>query len=107
MAVVLVAALNGIAVLQAYFRVFTGKRHAAPVSLSCRWQERLAVLSLALLILGGGVYPQPGLSSRHLAATRIIESRRIGMGLDSAEGRGEPSPFWWSSAPNDAAPTRR
>ncbi len=100
--VVLAAALNGIAVLQAFFRVFTGKRHTAPVSLTCRWQERLSVLSLAALILGGGLYPQPGLSSRHLAAKRIIESRRTGLGLESADGHAKAPPFWANAAPIDA-----
>jgi len=75
MAVVVAAALNGIAVVQAYFRVFTGTKHVASISLRSRMPERLAVLALAALILGGGLFPQPGISSRHHAATQLAESR--------------------------------
>jgi NADH-quinone oxidoreductase subunit M len=74
-AVVLAAALNGIAVLQAYFRLFTGTRHVSSVPLKIGLRERLAVLTMAGLVLGGGIFPQPGISSRHHAATSILQSR--------------------------------
>lgn len=76
MAVVVAAALNGIAVLQAYFRVFTGTQHTASVSLRARPSERLAVMVLTLLILGGGLFPQPGVSSRYHAASTLIRLRQ-------------------------------
>jgi NADH-quinone oxidoreductase subunit M len=75
-AVVLAAALNGIAVLQAYFRIFGGRRHFTSVDLRKRRRERFAVLTIALLILGGGIFPQPGIHSRHHAAMALIRSRR-------------------------------
>lgn len=75
MAVVLAAALNGIAVVQAYFRLFTGTRHVTSITLRSRLPERLAVLSLALLILGGGLFPQPGIASRHHAVMQLIRER--------------------------------
>jgi NADH-quinone oxidoreductase subunit M len=75
-AVVVAAALNGIAVLRAYFRLFTGQRHVAAVSLRCRTHERLAVLGLAFLILAGGLYPQPGIASRYHAATVLLGQRQ-------------------------------
>jgi NADH-quinone oxidoreductase subunit M len=75
LAVVLAAALNGIAVMRAYFRVFTGKRYYSSVSLGCRRSERIAVLAIAALILGGGLFPQPVLTSRHHAAGEIIAKR--------------------------------
>ncbi|GIX00750.1 MAG: hypothetical protein KatS3mg111_4082 [Pirellulaceae bacterium] len=75
MAVVVSAALNGIAIMYAYFRVFTGRRHVAPVSLRIRPTERVAVLLLSFLILGGGIVPQPGVSSRYHAATAISKRR--------------------------------
>jgi NADH-quinone oxidoreductase subunit M len=62
--VVLAAALNGIAVMHAYFRIFTGTRHTSSVSLCARKRERIAVLLLTLLIIGGGFFPQPGVRSR-------------------------------------------
>lgn len=78
--VVVVAALNGLAVLHAYFRVFTGTRHPATVDIRSRPAERLSVLILVVLILGGGLLPQLGVTSRYQAATRLLEqrSKRIG-----------------------------
>lgn len=89
LAVVLAGALNGIAILQTYFHVFTGRPFTASISLQCRVSERVAVLTLAALILGGGLLPQPGLKSRHKAAQQIIHSR---MGLATAETANESEP---------------
>ncbi len=75
--VVLAAALNGIAILYAYFRVFTGTRHMASISLNARPQERFAVLTLTFLIIGGGLVPQPGVASRYHAAKELIAHRLI------------------------------
>jgi NADH-quinone oxidoreductase subunit M len=75
-AVVTAAALNGIAVLRAFFRIFTGARRVATVSLRVGPRERFAVLTLTALILGGGLYPQPGVSSRYEAAEEILKERR-------------------------------
>ncbi|HEX4132651.1 MAG TPA: proton-conducting transporter membrane subunit [Pirellulales bacterium] len=74
--VVTAGAINGIAVMRAYFLLFTGARHVSTVSLRIGWRERLAVLALAALILGGGLYPQPGVASRQRAAEEILKHRR-------------------------------
>lgn len=74
--VVVAGALNGIAVMQAYFRLFTGTEHHASVSLAARWSEKVAVLILSVLILGGGLWPQPGVESRYHAALEIITRRQ-------------------------------
>jgi NADH-quinone oxidoreductase subunit M len=74
-AVVFAAALNGIAVLHSYFRVFTGARRAATTSLAARPAERIAVIGLATLILGGGLIPQPGVVSRYRAAIELVSRR--------------------------------
>ena len=74
-AVVIAAALNGIAILHAYFRVFTGTRHAVSISLRARLSERIAVLILMALIIGGGLFPQPGVSSRYHAAEALMKQR--------------------------------
>ncbi len=74
-AVVVAAALNGIAIMLAYFRIFTGKRHPSPVSLRISRAERMAVLILSFLILGGGIFPQPGVESRHHAAVELNKKR--------------------------------
>jgi NADH-quinone oxidoreductase subunit M len=73
-AVVAAAALNGIAIVRAYLLLFTGTRHLSSVSLEIGVRERLAVLTLAALILGGGLYPQPGVASRFLAAERLLSN---------------------------------
>jgi NADH-quinone oxidoreductase subunit M len=75
LAVVLAGALNGIAVVRVYFLLFTGTRHASAVPLRVRPRERLAILTLAALILGGGLFPQPGVVSRHRAALDVLRAR--------------------------------
>lgn len=81
-AVVIAAALNGLAVVQAYFRLFTGTRHATSVDLRIRPAERVAVLALATLILGGGLFPQAGVGSRYHAATELIRQRAQNLDID-------------------------
>lgn len=73
-AVVLAAALNGIAVMQAYFRLFTGSRHVTTVTLKIGPRERIAVLTIVALVLGGSINPQPGMSSRYHAAQQILQA---------------------------------
>jgi NADH-quinone oxidoreductase subunit M len=72
---VIAAALNGIAIVRAYFLLFTGTRHVSSVSLGVGLRERLAVLTLAAMILGGGIFPQPGVASRYHAAELILKTR--------------------------------
>ncbi|HEV3167368.1 MAG TPA: proton-conducting transporter membrane subunit, partial [Isosphaeraceae bacterium] len=74
-AVIAAAALNGIAVMRAYFLLFTGARHVSTVSLGIGLRERIAVLALSVLILIGGLIPQPGVSSRYDAAKAILRDR--------------------------------
>lgn len=70
------AALNGIAILQVYFHIFTGSRRSSSISLTARLAERIAVLILTALILGGGLIPQPGISSRYHAAKELLHERK-------------------------------
>jgi NADH-quinone oxidoreductase subunit M len=74
-AMALVAAVNGIAILRVYFLLFTGGRHVSSVALGITLRERFAVLTLAALILGGGLVPQPGVLSRHQAAEAVLKDR--------------------------------
>lgn len=76
MAVVVAMALNGVAILHAYFRIFTGAKHTASISLRARAPERIAVLILAALILGGGLFPHPGVASRYHAADALMKRRQ-------------------------------
>jgi NADH-quinone oxidoreductase subunit M len=82
-AVVVVAALNGIAVVQAYLLLFTGTRHVTSVPLGIGRRERFATLALAVLILGGGLFPQEGVSSRYQAAQDILKNREAIQARDS------------------------
>ncbi|HEV7226708.1 MAG TPA: proton-conducting transporter membrane subunit [Pirellulales bacterium] len=75
-AVVAATALNGIAVVRAYLLLFTGARHMSSVSLEIGVRERLAVLTFAALILGGGLFPQWGVESRRLAVERVLKPLR-------------------------------
>lgn len=77
MLVVIATAINGIAVLHAYFRLFTGTEHTASIPLDARWPEKVAVLTLSALILIGGLFPQPGVASRYHAATELITRRQV------------------------------
>lgn len=74
--VVIAAAFCGIAVLQAYFRIFTGHHNRTLVPMHARPAERVAVLLLTLLILGGGLVPQPGVASRYHAAEALTRQRQ-------------------------------
>ena len=73
--VVIATSLNGIAILQCYFRVFTGCRYASSINMQARPSERLAVLILSLLILSAGIVPQPSVHSRFHAAIELREHR--------------------------------
>jgi NADH-quinone oxidoreductase subunit M len=75
MAMVLASALNGIAVVKAYFCLFTGTRYASSVSLGIDAREQFAVLTLAALVLIGGLVPQFNVRARHEAAEKLLLER--------------------------------
>ncbi len=71
--VIAVAALNGIAVLRAFWMLFTGRRvPATAAELPLSRAERLAVVGLCVLLVAGGLYPQPELDSRVKAADALF-----------------------------------
>jgi len=74
-AIVLAAALNGISILNAPFRIFAGRRTSSVISLSARPTERIAVILLSLLIVAGGLLPQTGVLNRYHAA-KELQARR-------------------------------
>lgn len=84
-AVVAAAALNGIAVVRAYLHLFTGGRHVSTVWLGIGVRERIAVLTLAAMILGGGLFPQPGVTTREQAAEEILQERARRLGRDAGK----------------------
>ncbi len=102
LAVVAAATLNGIAIMRAYFLIFTGRRFRTAAVLRSSPAERFAVVLLSLLIMGGGLWPQPGVSSRYHAAESLMrirnKSEREAELAKNAEERVEAAP------PVDAAP---
>lgn len=74
-AIVLAVALVSLALLNVYFRVFTGTRHPTAIDLRIRPPEQAAALVLALLLLGGGLVPQPGVDSRYRVAVELVRQR--------------------------------
>ena len=76
--IVIVAALNGLAVIQAYFRIFAGPPRSSSIDLRIRPSERIAILIISALILGGGLYPRAGVRDRHEAAVRLLQARAGG-----------------------------
>jgi NADH-quinone oxidoreductase subunit M len=78
--VIAAAALNGIAVVRAYFLLFTGARHGATLPLGITWRERVAVLTLAVILVGGGLAPQAGVASGYRAAEQILKGREARLG---------------------------
>lgn len=73
--VVVAAALNGIGVVRVYLLLFTGRRPTTGVALGMTPRERAAVLTLVALILGGGLFPQAYLETRHRAAGAVLRGR--------------------------------
>lgn len=75
-AVILASALNGIAVVKTYFRLFTGTRHMATVPLAITGRERLVVSIVAGVILIGGLFPQLQVQLCHQAAQSLLSHRK-------------------------------
>ncbi len=103
--VVIAAALNGVAILKVFFRVFTGQHHIASVNLHARPRERYAVILLTVLILGGGLYPQPGVTSRYHAARQLTDLR-AGRGLSPVDHESHGAPIQASADVGVSTPHR-
>jgi NADH-quinone oxidoreductase subunit M len=91
-AVVAVAALNGIAVVRAYFLLFTGARHFSSVSLAITARERFVLLTLTALILGGGLFPQPGVAYLYAVADQVRRFPASAAGPRAGAGTAEALP---------------
>jgi NADH-quinone oxidoreductase subunit M len=92
-AVVTAAAHSGIAVARAYLLLFTGTRHVSTVSLGIGSRERFAVLNFSALILGGCLFPEPGVTTRHGPAAGTLDWRgRAALQL-------APRPVHWARSP--------
>ncbi len=85
--VVVSTALNGIAILQAYFRIFTGTTHHSTIQLATLRSERIAIMTFTLLLIGAGIWPQPGVHSRYDAAVELLDHREINSQVSKAESK--------------------
>src|SRR5262249_46670210 len=90
--VVAAAALNGIAIVRVYLHLFTGSRHVSTIWLGIGTRERIAVLTLTAMVLLGGLFPQPGVTTRQSAAEAILDDRRTRQ-MDRQTDDGDRSPM--------------
>ncbi len=70
--IVCVTALNGIALVQAYFRLYTGTRHRSTIDLGSRFAERVGTWAVLGVIVGLGLVPQQWIESRYGAARQLL-----------------------------------
>lgn len=89
--VVITAALNGISILSAYFHIFTGRESHQAVPMNARTSEKIAVWSISVLLLVGGIVPQPLVASRYHAAKVLASDRQSNPLTDDEEVVVEPS----------------
>ncbi len=90
--IVLATAINGVALLRAYFRIFTGTRHIATVSIAARPAEKIVAITLSLLILVVGIWPSAAIRSRYHAAESLLRIRQdSGIDRESESSRPLPS----------------
>ncbi|MEZ6096799.1 MAG: proton-conducting transporter membrane subunit [Pirellulaceae bacterium] len=80
--VVVAAALNGMAILFGYFRIFTGTEHPATANMVAKTNEKLAVWISTVLIIAGGIWPQPGVYSRFHAASHLLGGETAEVNVD-------------------------
>lgn len=66
------AMFNGIAILRAYFALFTGRRPALSVSLPITRIERIGIVLIAFIIFAGAWLPPGIVASRHRVAESLL-----------------------------------
>ncbi len=69
------AMLNGIAIMRAYFALFTGRRPTTSVSLQVTPTERLGIIIIALVVFLGGWFSPSVVASRHHVADELLQQR--------------------------------
>lgn len=68
----LVAMLSGIAMLRAYFSLFTGRRRVTSVSLNTTTAERIGIVIIVLAVILGGWLSPAIVASGHAAADALL-----------------------------------
>jgi len=67
------AMLNGIAIMRAYFALFTGKRPTPSVSLQVTPVEHVGIVVITLVVFLGGWFSPGVVASRHGTAERLLD----------------------------------
>jgi NADH-quinone oxidoreductase subunit M len=80
------AMLDGIAIMRAYFALFTGKRPTTSVSLQVTPTERLGIVIVALVVFLGGWFSPAVVASRHRVADGLLQQRNGTPTGESAAG---------------------
>lgn len=75
MTLVVAAMFNALAIMRAYFALFTGKRPTTSVSLQVTPRERVGVMVMASLVFIGGWFSPSIVESRHRVIDKLLESR--------------------------------
>lgn len=84
----LVAMLNGLSIMRAYFALFTGRRPMTSVLLQETAMERAAIVILTLLVFVGGWCSPAIVESRHRVAEELLMPHDVG---PTGGGRLRPS----------------
>ena len=71
-ALALAAMFNGVAILRAYFALFTGRRPATTLSLATTRLERAGIVLIALIVVAGTWIPSTFIASRHQVAEQLL-----------------------------------
>lgn len=66
---------NGLAVMRAYFALFTGKQPSTSVSLQVTPNERIGIIIIAILIFVGVGFSPSVVLSRHRVADELVQQR--------------------------------
>ena len=64
--------LNGIALLRAYFALFTGKRQHTSIELTATWRERIGIVLITLVVFGAAWLTPSVVDSRHRTAEELL-----------------------------------
>ena len=72
LALAFAAMFNGIAIMRAYFALFTGRRPTTSISLQVTPTERLGIIILALVVFLGGWFSPSVVASRHRVADELL-----------------------------------
>jgi NADH-quinone oxidoreductase subunit M len=64
--------MNAIAIMRAYFALFTGRSPATSISLRATLPERAGIVIISMLVFLGGWFSPSVVESRHRTANRLL-----------------------------------